>query len=344
MIRKKIRIAVAVEPDQKFIVDSFRKEDAVGIANLFLSVYGTEYPIKTFYYPDRIIRENSNGNVFSVVARTVSGDIVAHGALYRSSPYFSDLYEIGQMLVLPEYRTTFAAYKINEYLGGPLLEKVRPAGLFGEAVCHHVITQKSSVLIGMKDVAMELDLMPGETYFKEEGGGGRVSCLIQFRPFRDEVRQVFIPSPYREQISFILDDLELKRDFSEASGAYPKGSKSVIRRKFFPYARVGRFNVVNSGADFIRKAAELEKMGDLQETQVLQFFVSLGDPWCGATVEALRDRGYYFGGYLPCWFDTDGILMQKTVTVPDPGAINLYTDKAKDILRMVLADRERAAS
>ena len=341
MVQKNAGKTVSIEPYQKFVIDSFKAEDARGISNLFLSVYGSGYPIKTFYHPDRIIRENANGTIHSVVTRTASGDIVGHGALYRSSPWYNQLYEIGQMLVLPDYRTTFAAYKMNEYLGGELLSRVAPAGIFGEAVCHHVITQKSSVLINMKDVALELDLMPGATYAKEHGTGSRVSCLIQFKLCSGGAQKVYIPACYREQVNFILHDLGLDRSLCEASEPFPHSSKSVIRRKFFAHAGVGRFNVVSSGADFGRKVTELERIGAERGAVILQFFVSMGEPWSCEAVSVLRNRGYFFGGYLPQWFDTDGILMQKGDSNPDPTSILLYTDKAREILRLVLEDRER---
>ena len=340
----KARKRRSVKPDQTFVVDLFDDKDAKGITNLFHVVYGTEYPIKTFYHPERIIRENANGNIHSVVARTPTGDIVAHGALYRSSPYYDGLYEIGQMLVLPDYRTSFAAFKINAYLGDELLGKIRPAGIFGEAVCHHVITQKCSTLIDMKDVALELDLMPGATYHKETGAGARVSCLIQFKPCIDVPHQIHIPECYENQIRFILNDLGVEREFSNSAEPFPHRSKSVIRRKFFAHAGVGRFNVVSPGSDFSRTVAKLEKMGAARGTQVLQYFVNLGEPCCGTAVDILRSRGYFFGGYVPRWFNTDGILMQKITTTPETESIRLYTDKAREILQIVLADREQTES
>jgi hypothetical protein len=84
---------------------------------------------------------------------------------------------------------------------------VRPAGLFGEAVCNHVATQKASVSFDMKDVALEVSLMPGELYKKEMDLSGRVSCLIQFRSFHDRPHEVFIPEVCRAQITAILSDL-----------------------------------------------------------------------------------------------------------------------------------------
>src|SRR5512136_123848 len=96
----RINYELPVDPGQSFEVDTFRPEDAVGVASLFYSVYGAEYPFETYYIPERLIAENANGNIYSVVARTAKGDIIGHGAIYRSSPPNPTLYEIGQYLVL----------------------------------------------------------------------------------------------------------------------------------------------------------------------------------------------------------------------------------------------------
>ena len=68
-------------------MDLFRPEDAEGIANLFLSVYGEGYPVKTYLDPEKLREENAAGRVISSVARTEKGDIVGHNALYNSAPY-----------------------------------------------------------------------------------------------------------------------------------------------------------------------------------------------------------------------------------------------------------------
>jgi hypothetical protein len=145
---------IDVEPGQTFVIDRLRPEDARGVAHLFYAEYGHSYPIETFYYPKRLIEENSNGNIYSVVARTPKGDIIGHGALYRSTPHFQNLYEIGQCIILPDYRTTFAAYKINMYAAQTLTALTRSDGIFGEAVTHITATQKFSAIVGMKDVAI----------------------------------------------------------------------------------------------------------------------------------------------------------------------------------------------
>ena len=134
--------AFEVEPGQEFDVHRLLPEDAWGVVRCFYAIYGEHYPFDTYYIPEKLIQENEKGNVISVVARAGSGDIIGYSALYRSSAPFSGTYEIGQALVLPEYRFTFAAYSMWEYLLD-LLDSIEGVHeIFGEAVCNHIITQR----------------------------------------------------------------------------------------------------------------------------------------------------------------------------------------------------------
>jgi hypothetical protein len=337
----KVDHEIPLEPGQKFVVDSFRPEDARGIANLFYSIYGPNYPFDTYYIPEKLIEENRKGNIYSVVARTPKGDIIAHGALYRSSPPYENIYELGQYISLKAYRTTFAIYKINQYIAEKLIDQVGPAGVFGEAVCNHVITQKSSALIGFKDVALEISLMPVETYSKEENAAGRVSCLINFLSCRDRPQEVFIPACYQEEIDYILSDVEFKRTLVLARQEIPPATRTEAVIKFFPFAAVGRINVMLAGADFGEFITEFESQAGKQSIVILQFFLNLEKPWIGKAIDILRDWGYFFGGYVPRWFDSDGILMQKILVHPDFNSITLYSLKAKKIKEYILSDWER---
>ena len=110
-----------VKPGQSFEVRRMQPEDAWGVARCFFAVYGEHYPFDVYYIPERLIEENRRKNVYSVVARADNGDIIGCGALYRSSAYSSGVYEMGQFIILPEYRSTFAAFKIFEYILDPCI-------------------------------------------------------------------------------------------------------------------------------------------------------------------------------------------------------------------------------
>jgi len=338
----KINRHTPVEPGQTFRIDQFKPEDAPGIANLFYGIYGSEYPFETYYIPEKIIEENQNGNIYSVVARTPKGDIIGHGAMYRSSPPYKNLYEFGLYVVLPDYRESFAAYKINKYIGNDLIERVKPDGLFGEAVCNHIITQKGGYFIGTKDVAIEVDLMPGDTYKKENNTSERVSCLILYRPLNDPFQEIFIHPAYEKEMEFIMSDLNIERKINYSVNEIPRDVKTEISVKFLEFAGVGRFNVFNGGTDFETVVINLEEEGKKNNTRIFQYFLNLEKPWAGKLVEILREKGYIFGGYIPRWFNTDCILMQKNLTVTDFKSINLSSEKAKKLLKLIRADMERA--
>jgi hypothetical protein len=335
---------IFIEPGQEYEIDRFRPEDAEGIAHLFFAEYGAAYPIESYYYPEWIAEQNNNGNLYSVVARAPQGDIIGHMALFRSSPLHPNLYEIGLGIILPSYRTTFAAYRINQYICEKLVQFIHPDGIFGEAVCHITATQKSSAMIGMKDAALEIDLMPAKAYDKSKRASGRVSCLIQFRSCNDRPHEVFIPPDYRREIDHILSDMALDRQITPSRAEPPRHRKSHVGVRFFGHAAVGRFAVVSSGSDFESVVESLEKQGAENGTQVSQYFLNLAEPWVGDAVDCLRKRGYFFGGYVPRWFDTDGMLMQKISTSPDFSSIMLHSTKAKEMLELVRSDWQRAVS
>ncbi|MGD9824885.1 hypothetical protein [Desulfobacter sp.] len=334
-----------VDPEQTFVIDRFRAEDAPGIASLYLAVYGPAYPFDTYYIPEKLIEANRCGDIHSVVARTPQGDIVAHGAMYKSAPHYNNLLEIGQYLVLKDYRTTFAAFRINEYVAGELLRRVCPDGIFGEAVCNHIITQKSTRLAGLSETALEVGLMPQEVYIKENEAVDRISCIMFFRSWKDRPREIFIPDAYREQAAFILADLGMNLILGPEGRTAPRrGTATVMDTVFIEFAGVGRVNLVAVGTDFPARLSAFEADMDTRNAAVRQVFINLSDPSGTTAVQMLRERGYFFGGLLPRWFDTDGILMQKLLKLPDFSTIRLHSKKAKTIGEMVAADARNCAS
>ena len=103
-----------VPEGENYTAAYFEPSDGPGVARLFYAVYGEGYPIDTYYIPERLAEENRLGNIRSVVARTDSGDVVAHVAFYRSSPPNPHLYEYGVGLTLPSYRSTMAFFRTTQ--------------------------------------------------------------------------------------------------------------------------------------------------------------------------------------------------------------------------------------
>ncbi len=330
---------VTVEPGQEFTVRALQPEDAVGVAHLFLSVYGEEYPFDIYYIPERLIDENRRGALHTAVARTANGDIIGCGAIFRSSAPFHGVYEIGQYIVLPGYRSTRAAFELQKYLVETRLPATGIEEIFGEAVCHHVISQKLGALIPTRETALEIGLMPAESY-KLENIADRVSTLLQFKAVRDQRRPLHIPQVYREQVEYLLSGCDVERDLFPADAPLPPDLTSRVTTEIFDFARVARCQVNRQGADIAACLKRFEQDALARKCVVLQVFINLGEPWNAAGVEMLRGGGYFLGGFLPRWFDNDGLLMQKVLKMPSLDSIRLYSERAHRILRLIRDDVE----
>ena len=83
--------------DKGIDVSIFRHEDARGVADLFIDIYGNDYPIKTVYNPEKLIDAFEKMDNIPVVARTHEGRIVeqgTHAQLIQKRGRYSDLHNL----------------------------------------------------------------------------------------------------------------------------------------------------------------------------------------------------------------------------------------------------------
>lgn len=331
-----------VQAGEKYTIDYFKPSDAPGIARLFYAVYGDAYPIDTCYIPERLVEENRLGNILSTVARTASGDIISHIALYRSSSPNPNLYECGLGLTLPAYRSSIAYFRANELLL-KLAGTGSVDGFYAETVCNHIITQKHSKHVRAVETAVEPALMPGETYEIEHRYEGRVGCIFYFRVDRDCRRTLYLPLPYINELTTILDGLNLDREILTSSDDFNSGSGGEIDVKRFDFAGVARCMVLSPGEGIPTQVAALEQELQNGNYAMIQFFLDLGKPWSGGVVKQLRQCGFSFGGLLPIWFGSDGLLMQKHFVDPDFEGMKILTDRGNRLFEIVRGEWERMA-
>ncbi len=337
-IQRLIQEGYRIEPGQEFEIDRMKPEDAWGAVRCFYSVYGDEYPFEVNYVPELLMEENRQKKLQTVVARTPSGDIIACGALFLSSAYSLKVYEVGQVVVVPEYRSTFAALCIQDYIYRVLAPEEDIHTIFGEAVCNHLIIQKMSRLADFRESGLEVGLMPAAAYPMKDFPGERVSTLLGFKVIQDQPQTVFLPRRYAAILKSLVDDMDVRRDYQVSEAGIPPGSPTVIQKKLFEFAQVARFNLFRAGEDFPFRLEAEEQEADQAGCQVKQAFVNLGEAWSGCTVDCLKDHGYFFGGFLPRWFETDGLLMQKLIRVPDFASIQLESDRSRRILQFIRQD------
>lgn len=322
-----------------FYVDTFHPEDAQGIVELFRVVYGDSYPIGLFYHPEEIISANRDGRYISFVVRTPENRVIGVSHLFPSAPY-RGLYENGVALVHPDYRKSKAFRELSAYIDEYIPRHPAVEVLWGESVCNHLISQKMALAFQVIETGLEIALMPVETYSKEQSSAGRVAALNSFRSYASRPHQIFIPKVYENILKRIYDRLDDRREFAVAGEGLPADLQTQIQMSVFESAGVARMTIAQSGADLDIALVEHEQQARKQKTVVFQVRLNLSEPWAGRVVDVLRQQGYFFGGVLPRWFDSDGLLMQKLECPPDYDGILLWSDFAKELLEFIRKDRE----
>jgi phenylalanine ammonia-lyase len=346
-----------IAPGQEFAVDGLRSErgmgggmgDAWGVAGLFFEVFGGSFPFETYYIPERLLEENRLGLVHSAVARTAGGEIVGYGSLFRSSAPHHGVYEIGSHVVHPAYRGTQVPLALQKFIRDALIPRHGVEVFFSEAPCHQVVTQKFAAMSGLLETALEIGLMPASAYTATEHPDDRVSTLLLFGRTRGDRRRLHVPAVYQDAVDYLLQDARLDRLVLPGDDQPPVGIATRVSTEYFAFAQVARMHVLTLGPDFERALTGFESQALAPDSRagtgtsgarVLQVFVNLGELWCGKAVTALREQGYFLGGLLPGWFETDGLLMQKVLDMPALDSIKLYSQRAHRILDLILRDIE----
>lgn len=336
-------------PGQKVEHRVFRPEDAPGVARLFYQVYGEDYPVDAPYVPELLIEANRAGRIRTLVSVAADGSVVGQAAFYQSSPPNKRLYEFGQMLVDKAYRNTFVASRLHQFIFRNMFGQMEGVdGEFGEAVCHHLVTQKMSRGAQYMECGLEVGLMPQAAY-AGEGVTGRVSCLLHVRVNNGGAGALFLPACWRGQVEAILPFWPLERDIrlSGPESSAPAGSLTELAVERFGLADMTRLDVHRIGADFpVRLEAELAAARSVGHVLV-QVFLNLGESWCGQAAEALRQAGFFFGGFLPLWFGAtgpgpDALLAQRFLEPVRLAVLKTQSEAGAEVVRLTLDDMARA--
>lgn len=334
-------------PGQKLEYRLFRPEDAPGVARLFFQTYGDGYPVDEPYVPELLVEANRTGRIHTIVACAGDGSIAGHMAIYRSSPPNPRLYEYGQGMVDKAYRQSFAAFRMHRFAVEKLFGRLDGVdGIYGEAVCHHMVTQKMIHGSGFVACGLEPGLMP-ESAYAGEGVAGRASCLYAQRVDRDAPGPLFLPGPWGADVQALMGGWPLSRELAPGDAPVPAQAGTVLEARHFAFAEVRRVTVFRIGADFAARLEEELEAGRRDRAVVVQLFLCLGEAWVGHAAELLRRAGFFFCAYMPLWFGAagpgpDAILAQRFLEPATLAGLLLHTAEMQAIAAQVLEDMHRA--
>ncbi|EMG38002.1 hypothetical protein PCS_01171 [Desulfocurvibacter africanus PCS] len=320
-----------IAPGQKITVGDFQPEDAEGVAKLYYAIYGDKFPLDYVYDPERILEANQGTDLYQVVGRTASGDVVGLSALFKATPN-RGLMESGSLMVLPEYRAGRLAYELIRMTMNELPPRLGLQGVNGQSVCDHLITQKFGDRFGSRGFALEMESIPARPGV-DGGANGRISLLNEFKILQDTPQTLYLPQVYDVFLRGVYALNGLKRDFA-AQGS-PAGETRWDASEYAE-ASLAKMAVHEVGIDFSSVLGRFE--AEHPDRYAYQLLLPLTNPGLPAAVEAARGRGYFMGGLLPLWTGQDVLLMQKIAASPDFSAPQLYSDGSKAILEFIRQD------
>jgi hypothetical protein len=324
-------------------IDLPEKGDTAAIARCFLEVYGHHYVHSDVFSPRRYWAKVESGDLIPVVARGDDGGVIGHLALERESG--SLVAERGEAVVLPAYRGQHLLERMTERLSVEA-PKRGLQGIYAEPLTIHTFSQRNDERAGMPVCAVLLGANPESFRPKDIAcptAGQRQSYLRTFRFVQPPVaRTIQTPAPYRDMLLKIYESLGVTVSVAERSGAAVAESNTGIKVNDRGYGVI-QFERIGPNA-----AIELEQA--LRDVRALgarsvQLSAPIGDLGLGQLTDAARGLGFFFCGLAPAFADgTDLFLMQLLSEPLDTAKLQLFTDRAKELVAFIERDRSRSAT
>jgi len=201
---------------------------------------------------------------------------------------------------------------------------------YSQTVTDHLTPQKMSCRFGARGLSLEIEAMGPRL----GGTGGRVTLLDEFIVLHDVPHDIYLPERYAELLRSQYTAQELTRQF--LPGQDPIGHTRWERSEL-PLANLAKIQVTEIGVDLDAVLSQVAQMGT---TQALHLQLPLADPALPWAVECARMHGFWLGGLLPLWNDTDVLLLQRLAGRPDFDAPQLLTPEVHELMRQVRADYE----
>lgn len=330
-------------PDESLQIIAVDKTNAHHVGIVFRSIYGEDFPVRDVYQPEVLCREIGAGRLASALAFAQDGRAAGYISSFKSAPNFR-LWEAGNLVVDPEFANTDVASRLTEYYFAPSMRIIADSdGFFSEAVCCHYFTQVITCKAGMFDCALELDQLSGESFKDGKSNRAetaRVSCVLNFKEFTNPIGMEYLPARYEKMLRTLAAPLH-PRILLTAGTLMPNAGMTVWEDKYFEFAKTWKIAVRKIGADWTAMIAGILAEADRRRVVSLQVTLNTACPPINAAVELLREQGFFFGGLMPRWFGTDGVLMQKLLDdEPEYEKIKLYTPTARKLLDFIRTDRE----
>jgi hypothetical protein len=319
-------------------IDLPSRKDAAAIARCFLDVYGHNYVHTEVFSPQRYWSKVEDGALIPVVARNEKDEVIGHVALEREPGAI--IAERGEAVVVNAYRGRHLLEQMTERLSEEA-QKLGLTGIYALPVTIHTFSQRNDERAGMPVCAVLLGAAPETSHPKDANyptHGQRQSYLMTFRFLKEPPeRRIYAPEPYRAVMLRIYESLGAKAAASQSGAPAAENSKTKVSIDTRGYGKI-HFEQVGAKAGIELNQAFQDILG--LGARAVQLSAPVDDPGLPLLAEEARKRGFFFCGVGPAFFDDRDILMLQFLSDPlDLDKLQLYTDRARELVSFIKGDR-----
>ncbi|MCL2054521.1 MAG: phosphopantetheine-binding protein [Oscillospiraceae bacterium] len=298
------------------------------VPELVNAVYGAGYPAQYLYSPEKFWEKTVKGGIYPYVAINADGKAAGMISLIRLRVNFN-AFELGQLMVTPEYRGTDVAELLISCISAQELDF---GVIYSESVTGHKFSQRSCLAGGFCDTALKLNIMPSF-----EPDDGRVSCVVSCIERGEKELEVYLPQAYAEAVKFSLNGLKPRTYRTSTDNTLGGATMYQINDEELFTSQYVNVTVSKIGADFTAAFQRLEDYAVENGVKALIINTPLASPGNNEAVDWLRSKGFLYGGVMPRWLpESDTILMQKLYgNAPEWDKIKLFSEKIKEIAETV---------
>ena len=333
---------VVKPPESKTQVEQIRfnirlmaPAEALEVCRCIYDCYGYSYANENVYFPERVAAMNQNGKLKSAVAMTDEGEMGGHFALINYDRLPS---EMGIAVTKKKFRGQGFARLLGEFLESEARSD-NMKGIQIKEVTAHPYTQYFCRKLGFKDCGLLLAHSPKTLSFKgiADTLAQRNSDVLGFKYLEAPVhRKVYAPLQHRTMVMKLFENIGDKVEAIIPDKSTPLNEKSVTEINVNTLRSLAEIFILEAGKDIFQVLPYEMKKIFREEIQVIELYLSLGDPATPAIVTRLESMGYLFTGILPETSLGDALVMQYFNGVHiDYDAIILVSDVAKEMLEYI---------
>jgi hypothetical protein len=322
-----------------YTIRRLRPEDAAGVRDCVMRVYGDSYLHREMYEPDELIRMNETGQRVSVVALDAVGKVVGHYALERDD--LGPIAEEGEAFVAPEHRHRNLMDEMHDLLEQEA-NRLGLKGLYGQAVTNHVFSQKVHERFGLAPCAITLGSTPRSFHNLPETEPQRLSLLIGFKFLGAPTPSVVhVPARHRPIVEQIYTALKVPVKWRE--GVASSYDEEVSFEASLPL-QSGSINVGRVGKLFAERLHRaVRELLYVHKVEAMFLDLPLADPGTPDACTAAENDGFFFAGVCPQFSPTGDVLRLQRLNVDlDTSRLQLDTPFARRLLQYIEHERKRS--